>query len=1078
MSSGLYTAIIPRKHDPNQPSTSTEPPRTTTNSINMPPSLLRIVNAPPKTSFTKLKLCLKLNESDYTNPKIQFEESLQNPEGLEEPQFTFTVGGNKVFSDQAYHTVFPTKTNQAEICGNCLPELVQTVFNGQDASLMYFGAISRHKQDLLYSRVRQSPSSNGAFVSVIQWLFRIVDECRIKKKDVRYSFRVSAVYYSQKKEELVDLLSDVSSDSPSDQVKCSEDPALGITVENRSEIRVETVDQALFYLDRVYDHRVSEEEEVQRSSHVFFYLTLYRYKSDSQGLQSGKSRLCLIDLGLGEKNSKTGYMTMPVLGNILLAIFQGQKHLPSRQNSLCRLLKESIGSTKNKSTVVLSTFNPVEGKCPVETENLVQLAAKMHRAVRKSTASPGSRRSSNYKSDSSNVSNGVPQSQGPVVESTEYNSSSEQSCAETVIFLGNRAPNGMGYNGSAALPPVPGSPLKRKSSSSKGSHSGRRSNNSFGTPEPTSHVIPIDCPPNAIVHSSASLHSLSSPKRPCHLFQKTTGSMPSTPIQGRSARQSSVPTDLVLCNPAAISSSEKLNGSLKRCKKQNMNQLEEEFFNIDPEKREMVLNWVMEQKVEYGADICGIGKPFPQEALNLVEKYITNTPNKVDSCIQCNEEEIDAEFLNIWNQARFLDDIVEDDEEPSVASMKSPIRESLVDKSPLNILSKESDVLEEMSKFVFEKLASFEEDENNENAGDIVEMTDEELEKAMAASINSIKSHEILSKIKNDFPQELGPRDSFCPSMLTSGTGSKTPTEMDMFRRASQLEAYAAERLREIQSKESEKKDYFKLGSEKLKQMLHCTDPTTTSIHSEVTRKSGLSGTLNPPSPKILNLEKKKEESILTKLKLKQLTCCNPMTTSVASSTSIGTNTIHSSFHNPFKTVKVSSTKPMRTLSPTKEESPISPLPPEVAKQITDQLRSAGLGKAPSVLPVSTSPKLKKDQDAKKSKTKNSKERKGSVDLSQVPAVPSPYSKVTTAKVGNGTYSSGHGSDETGSNKNGQSSGTSASLPQANNFVGGKNRPRNRESFSASSGYESADYGKYKAAIQSPNNTANSSGIK
>ena len=715
-----------------------------------------------------------------------------------------------------------------------------------------------------------------------------------------------------------------------------------------------------------------------------------------------------------------------------------------------------------------------------------------------------------------------------MIESTEYNSSSEQSCAETVIFLGNGIPNGLGYNGSSALPPVPGSPLKRKSSSSRGSHSGRRSNNSLGTPEP--QVIPIDCPPNAIVHSSASLHSLSltsSPKRPTYLFQKNSGSMPGTPTQSRSARQSSVPTDLILCNPGAWNSNEKLNGSLKRCKKEKLNQIDEDFFNIDPEKREMVLNWVMEQKIEYGADVCGIGKPFPQE--NPVEKYITGSYNKVDSCIQCNEEDIDAEFLNIWNQARFLDDIVEDDEEPSVASARSPVRESLAEKSPLNILSKESDVID-MSKFIFEKLNSFE-DENDENN---VEMTDEELEKAMAASINSIKSHEIMSKIKTDYLQEIqyqkndfheeienhkddflnedklqkmdfperkdienldflkevdlqkvdflkevGLQDSFAPSMLTSGTESQPPTEMDMFRRASHLEAYAAEKLKEIQAKEAEKKDYFKIGSEKIKQMLQCTDPATTSVYSENTRKSGLSGTMNPPSIKLLNPEKKKEESLLAKLKLKQLTCCNPMTTSVASSTSIGTNTIQSSFSNPFKTVKVSSTKPMRTLSPTKEESPISPLPPELAKQITDQLKSAGLGKAPTVPCMPTSPKIKKDPESKKVK-KNPKERRGSFEAPQpslISQVPSPYSKVTTAKPASGTYSSGHGSDETGSNKNGQN-GNNASMPQTNNFLGSKNRPRNRESFSASSGYESADYGKYKAAIQSPNGTATSSGIK
>ncbi|VDN43785.1 unnamed protein product [Gongylonema pulchrum] len=54
---------------------------------------------------------------------------------------------------------------------------------------------------------------------------------------------------------------------------------------------------------------------------------------------------------------------------------------------------------------------------------------------------------------------------------------------------------------------------------------------------------------------------------------------------------------------------------------------------------------------------------------------------------------------------------------------------------------------------------------------------------------------------------------------------------------------------------------------------------------------------------------------------------------------------------------------------------------------------------------------------------------------------------VTDAKQDTGAYSSGHGSDENGS---------IYSRPPLTLFSPHTNRPRNRESFSASSGYESA----------------------
>ncbi|TKR61093.1 hypothetical protein L596_028253 [Steinernema carpocapsae] len=89
-----------------------------------------------------------------------------------------------------------------------------------------------------------------------------------------------------------------------------------------------------------------------------------------------------------------------------------------------------------------------------------------------------------------------------------------------------------------------------------------------------------------------------------------------------------------------------------------------------------------------------------------------------------------------------------------------------------------------------------------------------------------------------------------------------------------------------------------------------------------------------------------------------------------------------------------------------------------------------------------------------------SKERRSSLESSHASAIPSPYSKVTNAKtVDHGAYSSGHGSDETGSVVHCR---PSTSL-NANGGIPSSASKRNRESFSASSGYESADYGRYKS---------------
>lgn len=47
-------------------------------------------------------------------------------------------------------------------------------------------------------------------------------------------------------------------------------------------------------------------------------------------MQGGRRRLCFLDMGIGERNSTNGGMTMPALGSILLAMVQRNKHIPSR----------------------------------------------------------------------------------------------------------------------------------------------------------------------------------------------------------------------------------------------------------------------------------------------------------------------------------------------------------------------------------------------------------------------------------------------------------------------------------------------------------------------------------------------------------------------------------------------------------------------------------------------------------------------------------------------------------------------------------------------------------------------------
>ncbi|TKR61096.1 hypothetical protein L596_028254 [Steinernema carpocapsae] len=639
-----------------------------------PPTLLRIASAPPRTTFNKLRICLRLAKADLSNQLLNFDPASSSAQ--------FTVNNSsKTSSVTSFHQVFAPEVTQQEICSNCLPELLHTVFSGSDASLLYFGGASRLKDELLYS---SRPNNYGIFVAALAWTFKLITEFRERKPQFRYSVRISALHYSQKTDQLIDLFEQFN-EKVGRPVTVVDDPALGIRVENQTEIRVDSVDKAMFYLDRLIDHRTIEDEESQRGSHVFFYILVYRYKVEGNQVAGGKSRFCLMDLGLGEKHSRNGHITLSAIGNILLAIFQGQKHLPSRQSIFCQLLKESIGNSRNKSSVLLSTLPSNE------EDHILQLANKLHKATRSTI-----RRGKSGSDHSSVASDEKPVRRRTAIDSEQ--SSSEQSCAETVIFLGPSL--------KTKEPSPPDPPKHQRKMSDPVQIDFPRCHSAPRTPihGPALQPIPIDFPP----FYKTSSHSL---PRNCTFT-------PPSPLR----RTQHDDKFFVISNPMAHEPPAPQPSKHKSA-------------DVDPKKNQMIVNWLMHQEPangsprrfqgqqEYGHDVGGIGVPLEPKKPSFFGAKFARLATKMDSAIQCNEEDIDSEMLNVWNAARFLDDIVEDEEESlRTSSLMSSTanREALAEKTQdMNILSMNMDQI------------SLQGDEDDMES---VEMNDDDLEKAMAAS--------------------------------------------------------------------------------------------------------------------------------------------------------------------------------------------------------------------------------------------------------------------------------------------------------------------------------------------------------
>ena len=101
--------------------------------------------------------------------------------------------------------------------------------------------------------------------------------------------------------------------------------------------RCSTPERAGYYLDAALTSRSTNmaADLTSRDSHFIFSLHVYQYSVENNkkgggcGVIGGRSRLHLIDFGCCDRTKTSGgNITLSGLGNVILGIFNGQRHLP------------------------------------------------------------------------------------------------------------------------------------------------------------------------------------------------------------------------------------------------------------------------------------------------------------------------------------------------------------------------------------------------------------------------------------------------------------------------------------------------------------------------------------------------------------------------------------------------------------------------------------------------------------------------------------------------------------------------------------------------------------------------------
>ncbi|XP_029282173.1 LOW QUALITY PROTEIN: kinesin-like protein KIF26A [Cottoperca gobio] len=365
-----------------------------------------------------------------------------------------------------FDAIFSQDASQAEVCSGTVAEVIQSVVNGADGCIFCFGHANLGKTYTMIGR-DCSTQSLGVAPTAISWLFKVIEERR-EKAGARFSVRASAVEISGREETLTDLLAELASSSagghqeaPGPAVSLREDPLCGSQLQNQTELRATNAERAAFFLDAAVAARRSSQalsdQEARRNSHFLFTLHLSQERQDKSnmaaGVLCGRSRLHLLDLGSCETDiSRTREggggqcLSLSALGNVILALANGAKHVPYRDSKLTMLLSESLGNINCRTTMIAHISDSPANY--METLTTVQLASRIQR-MRKKKSKYASSSSGGDSSCEEGPSHRPPHPRPfhPKIvaldpdthlllsSDPDYSSSSEHSC-DTVIYVG------------------------------------------------------------------------------------------------------------------------------------------------------------------------------------------------------------------------------------------------------------------------------------------------------------------------------------------------------------------------------------------------------------------------------------------------------------------------------------------------------------------------------------------------------------------------------------------------------------------------------------------------------------------
>ena len=258
-----------------------------------------------------------------------------------------------------FDRIFPPTTTQEEVYNNVVSEIIDSVLDGYNGTVLAYGQTSSGKTHTMQGIIGD-PINMGIIPRMIEHVFNYMYGAG---DEFEFSVKVSMIEIYQEK--IRDLI-----DTSRVDLNIKEDKKNGIYVNNVSEHYVGRPEEVLEIMKMGSDNRAqaaTNMNEHSSRSHSIFIL-IFNSNNKREGV-SKTGKLYLVDLAGSEKISKTGATgttleeakiinkSLTTLGMVINALTDGKSiHIPYRESKLTRVLQESLGG--NSKTCLIITCSP------------------------------------------------------------------------------------------------------------------------------------------------------------------------------------------------------------------------------------------------------------------------------------------------------------------------------------------------------------------------------------------------------------------------------------------------------------------------------------------------------------------------------------------------------------------------------------------------------------------------------------------------------------------------------------------------------------------------------------------------